>query len=566
MKIENHIQIGNQVAAKRNPRRTVLVALCLSFCVLVAGQRSQAQIFPPQGDDTTGSMGVFRITVSPAFYSLVGASGALAAYPGYNSGAKKLTSPLCIDNATTIGRSSRNTRPYGFPVPIGLGSWDSIAGYGAYAAIPALWSGAVVGTEEVLTEIKSFNLSSVGGSAGFQCPPDPRIPSVPLSWPMVKAGTFAGVTPRSLGMVQENAVNGAANPDFPAHSFFDIFVEVNLPPIGATVSGTAFPGTGAVLYNDTPLIITNLSLSGFPPQVVYIHGETTAVPLKFKINNPPYWSAGDIFGYLVLAGHGTTTNADCTDTPAVNGFLNAVLGPVGTSRPELPIEWPRTNTLCPSAGASYDSAQGTNFDGSSIDEVKFVAGGGPTVHARNFKHSNLPNPINPPGPGNTVFYSAPNTLVNFDFSFDGQNWNPAQANGQVQTKITYSANSGGTTTYTTEMLQLPLTAGTIMIRESPTKQSLGKHTIRPDVGIFRISSFFDVFLDLSVDGGQTWIPANRSVRVQPSAPPAVPNSIFISRTNNAVVLQWLGDFILGLRRVDPVRPRYRRRSDARLQY
>src|ERR1017187_4018762 len=186
--------------------------------------------------------------------------GALVAYTGYRSSDGTLTSPLCIDSATPIGRSGPNTRFYLFPpVPIGRGSWDTISGYGDYPAIPFLWAAAAPPTEEVLTEIKSFILSSVSpGTDGQRCPPDPRIPAVPLSWPMVKAGTFAGVTPRSIGIVQENVANGPPPPDFPARSFFDIFVSVNLPPLPGTVSAAAFPVTGAVLYNDSPLIITNL--------------------------------------------------------------------------------------------------------------------------------------------------------------------------------------------------------------------------------------------------------------------------------------------------------------------
>ena len=482
-------------------------------------QRVAAQIFPAQGDDTTSSMGVFRVTINPAFYSLVAPAGALVAYPGYNGVAGKLTSPLCIDNATTIGRSGRNTVPYpaAFPVAIGAGSWDTILGYGDYAAIPALWSGAPVNTEEVLTEIKSFNLMSVSSSAGQQCPPDPRIPTVPLAWPMVKAGTFAGVAPRSLGIVDENVPNGVANPDFPAHSFFDVFVEVNLPPIAGTVSSTAFPGGGAVLYNDLPLIITNLNLTSFPPQVVYIHGITPAVPLKFRNGNAPYWNAGDVFGYLVLAGHGTITN-DCNNGAAVQGILNAVLGTVGTSKQEAPIEWPRTNRLCPTPGTTYNSAQGTNADGTSVDEVKFGS-----IHVRNFVHSGFPNPINPPTPGNRATYTAPATQVNFDYSFDGSNWNSSVATGPLATTITNVSGTGSTTsTYNTEMTNLTLTAGTLKMRESPTLHSLGQHTIRTNGGVYLVSSFFDVFLDLSLDNGTTWIPADRAIRVQPSPTPPPP--------------------------------------------
>jgi hypothetical protein len=86
--------------------------------------------------------------------------------------------------------------------------------------------------------------------------------------------------------------------------------------------------------------------------------------------------------------------------------------------------------------------------------------------------------------------------------------------------------------------------GSFMIRESPTLQSLGKHTIAPDPRGYRVSSFFDVFLELSTDGGQTWTPANRSLRVLPSLPPAVPGSIFISRIGNSTVLQWQNEFTL----------------------
>ena len=47
------------------------------------------------------------------------------------------------------------------------------------------------------------------------------------------------------------------------------------------------------------------------------------MPVKFKTANPPYWNAGDIFGYLVLAGHGTITN-DCSDPNGQAALLDAV--------------------------------------------------------------------------------------------------------------------------------------------------------------------------------------------------------------------------------------------------
>jgi len=533
---------------------TVVLLLC-GLCAITP--QSTAQIFPPQGDDITPSMGLFRIIVDPHFRVLMDPTGApdfFSGYLGYHSADGRMTSPTVVDNMTTIGRSSRNNRIYPFPgvgIPIGAGSWDTVFGYTDYPAIPFVFFTAPANTEEVLTEIRSFILSTQARSDQQCSNADPRVPTVPLNWAMVKAGTFAGVAPRSLGMVQGNAPNGVPGPDFPARSFFDIFVEVSLPPLLGTESGIAFPPGGAILTNDTPLIVTNLSLSTLPPTVIYIHGAVpTAVPLRFKFNNPPYWAAGELFGTLVLAGHGTFTN-DCTSEAALAA---AVLGPLGTSAPELPVEWPRTNTLCPAPGSTYDSIR-TN------DQIRFSVAGAGVVYARNFSHTNFPSPINPPPANGTATYTAPNTVVTAEISIDGQTWLPIQATGPLAVKILNTTTGAATLrTFDTEMLQLNLTGnsvfGPIMIRESPTLQSLGKHTIRPVTGGFRISSFFDVFLELSTDQGLSWIPADRAIRVESSAPPAAPGALFITRNaaTGKIRLQWLGSY--QLQGADPIAGMY----------
>lgn len=79
--------------------------------------------------------------------------------------------------------------------------------------------------------------------------------------------------------------------------------------------------------------------------------------------------------------------------------------------------------------------------------------------------------------------------------------------------MTCVGGGGGLGTFQTEMLQLDLigSAPGVMIRESPTKQSLGSCTIAPDGGGgYRIGSFFDVFTELSLDGGQTWTPSGEA--------------------------------------------------------
>lgn len=63
--------------------------------------------------------------------------------------------------------------------------------------------------------------------------------------------------------------------------------------------------------------------------------------------------------------------------------------------------------------------------------------------------------------------------------------------------------------FDTEMLSLDLTGSVlgnlIMIRESPTRASTGRTSIS-DLGgnMFRIESFFDVWTEISLDGGATW--------------------------------------------------------------
>jgi hypothetical protein len=91
------------------------------------------------------------------------------------------------------------------------------------------------------------------------------------------------------------------------------------------------------------------------------------------------------------------------------------------------------------------------------------------------------------------------------------------------------AGQPGFTFYDTEMLQLNITGGNLpagmMIRESPTLASTGKTAISPATGGgYIIDSFFDVFTELSTDGGQTWLAST-------SAPPRMRFTSTASSTN-----------------------------------
>jgi hypothetical protein len=537
-------------------------------------------------NEVTLSIGSFQIVVDPSFAFLLAPSNS-SYYPGYSPSSGVLTSPVMYDSTTAIGLSASHVRDTSslsyFPVTVGnsiLTPFPPIAtvvDYGQYVFIPPIFdtapSGPGVGVDELCTEIESLNLTGyIPPKTNASCS-DPRVPTIPSQSSggggngavvSVTAGPL-NIIPlpgnlRCLGMVQEITANSGN--DFPAQSFFNMFVRVNLPQSPGSVAGYVFPSTGAVLYNDAsqPLIVENLSLTNLPPTVVYTHSaQSTAVPIKFLTSNPPYWTAGEVFGYLTLAGHGVFSNATTVTVPvpclasAPGGLLDQTLGPIGSPLPGAPIAWLRTTNSFPTPGSSYNSLVNTFVDPSTginnvLDDTVSFPNGTTTNYIRDFSLGNLGTSIAPPSQNNSAIYSSPSTVLNCELSVDGMSWNTSTAGGALTININNTTGIGSTSTFDTEMSQLDIGGGSLptewMIRESPTLQSLGKHTIASDPRGYRVSSFFDVFLELSTDGGNTWIPANRSIRVQASLPPAAPNSIYVTQSGNSAILKWQNSFTL----------------------
>ena len=135
----------------------------------------------------------------------------------------------------------------------------------------------------------------------------------------------------------------------------------------------------------------------------------------------------------------------------------------------------------------------------------------PNIDLNNIAHKFFLNIVrNPSGPNEIEMFDSTATG---NVSVGGGPFNPITLTGPVQTVV---FNKVGNTTgvFNTEMLALNLSGGGVMLRESPTLASTGVTSIT-DVGggNFQIDSFFDIFTELSVDGGRTWIPSNGPTHV-----------------------------------------------------
>lgn len=147
-----------------------------------------------------------------------------------------------------------------------------------------------------------------------------------------------------------------------------------------------------------------------------------------------------------------------------------------------------------------------------------VVSAGPVV-LRNLVLADRPACTAVPASGSFTINSFFDVFV--EVSLDGgATWAPKAAPGipglTLMTPTTPPAsNPRG---FDTEMLSLNLSGGTlppgILVRESPSRASVG-HTDDTSLGggLFKIDSFFDIFVELSLDGGQTWVPSLQPTRL-----------------------------------------------------
>jgi|GEM_PF-2464194 len=130
------------------------------------------------------------------------------------------------------------------------------------------------------------------------------------------------------------------------------------------------------------------------------------------------------------------------------------------------------------------------------------------------------NNNNPPPPLHSSIFFSVFSLASLEMSIDsGLTFQQFNAQCQMFMRVHHGLDSAGIQYFQTEMIQLSLQGGSLpnglIIRESPlpADSSTGSMRMRMVPGGFQIDSFFDVFTDLSLDGGSSWLPDDNGTTV-----------------------------------------------------
>jgi hypothetical protein len=251
---------------KTNFRLNLAYLTALACAVAVAPSCLRAQTFDSyrEGDDLAPSLGQFQIVLDQnwvkTFDILMTNSPLVNVFSTkhirlYHRGV--FTSPTLYDPQTVIGRSD----------PLASGSPQDIGGALAGRApgrtyvrdsqmtVHPTWPGPTNGMREIHTFLKSVHMTdSLTTRVGFS----------------VRAGTQATTRPVSAGQIE----GASAGSDFPAKSFFNVYVIVDIPP------GGLIPPIQ--LVNVDPLLVQQTNVFSFPPRLIYIHENSTTVSMYFN--------------------------------------------------------------------------------------------------------------------------------------------------------------------------------------------------------------------------------------------------------------------------------------------
>ena len=190
--------------------------------------------------------------------------------------------------------------------------------------------------------------------------------------------------------------------------------------------------------------------------------------------------------------------------PAVNGEVEDYQV---TVQPQvLTKKWFEVTNQLPAADGMYNAPEA------------FATYGGGLILVRDWSQRAMDSSVAVPAPGMPVTHSF-GSQVEMEVSTDGGvTWVPVVASVPSTVQTAYLGVVGGETEYAEEMLSLNISGGGlplgIMIRESPTLASSGQTRAQAVPGGYMVSSFFDIFTEVSLDSGATWIPSDAASHVE----------------------------------------------------
>jgi hypothetical protein len=134
------------------------------------------------------------------------------------------------------------------------------------------------------------------------------------------ASAPAGIKQGNFGEVESMTCNNISCSDFPASSFFNVFVHISVP------GGLGF-------YNKNPLMViaTLKNVTDLPPKVTYIHNNTGFVEI-FGDPGTPF--ANQPIGKLIVSGHAIGFNVNNpNDVSQFRSAFDLCLSEAGISTP-----------------------------------------------------------------------------------------------------------------------------------------------------------------------------------------------------------------------------------------
>jgi uncharacterized repeat protein (TIGR01451 family) len=193
-----------------------------------------------------------------------------------------------------------------------------------------------------------------------------------------------------------------------------------------------------------------------------------------------------------------TCSASDLNTPTPNTGMCMFTITVNDTQPPV--------VTCPAAGGAFAAADCLPSQSSAYTGATLYSAGSNTV--TNAVLSNF-TPCTPPPVSGMATINFTGILTG-DLTIPPTGPTHFQAPVTGSMKVTFNNLTGSTRTFDTEMLQLDISGGNlpagVLLRESPTLTSTGQTKITTVTGGFHIDSFFDVFTELSTDGGATWTP------------------------------------------------------------